>query len=83
MHKLLCKIRNNEYIREMIKELEFEDFVNDDFFIIDMVRIRVLELFKYVYKIYCIDKSYIDSLKNGSKGKNNQENKTNVCRRKP
>ena len=67
IHKSLKKIKKFSFAKDLTKKLGFEEFEEIDYFTIDLVRIRVLEIFSYIYKIYCSDKAYIDGLKIGNK----------------
>ena len=51
------------FLKNETKKLEIEEFVEDDFFMVNLLRIRMLEIFSFIYKIYCIDKLYVEKLK--------------------
>lgn len=63
IHKALQKIKKFDFAKRLIVELEIEEFVEDDFFMVNLLRIRMLEIFSFIYKIYCIDKLYVEKLK--------------------
>ena len=66
-HKALSKIKKYAFAKELIQELDLYEFTDDDLFITDIIRIRSREIFSYIYKVYCIDKDFIEKIKKSNK----------------
>lgn len=63
IHEVLRKIKKLDFAKELIKELDYEEMIKFDSFVVALIRIRTLELFSFVYQIYCKDSLFIDNLK--------------------